>query len=86
MRVVLKVLFQDGPLGIHFLKRGILIQKGVYIVANLGTGIWNKLPFRNPVGLYGKMWGKEVHLPYTLDRNVDQLPGLSQASSREEGT
>ena len=39
--VVLKVLVKEGPLGIQFLKKGILTKQGTYIVAILGTGILN---------------------------------------------
>ena len=41
MGVVLKVLVKKGPLGIHFLKKGILTKQGTYIMAILGTGILN---------------------------------------------
>ena len=41
MGVVLKVLVKEGPLGIHFLKKGVLTKKGTYIMAILGTGILN---------------------------------------------
>ena len=36
-----KVLVKEGPLGIHFLKKGILTKQGTYIMAILGTGILN---------------------------------------------
>ena len=39
--VVLEVLVKEGPLGIHFLKQGILTKQGTYIMAMLGTGILN---------------------------------------------
>ena len=39
--VVLKVLVKKGPLGIHFLKKGIPTKQGTYIMAILGTGILN---------------------------------------------
>ena len=45
--VVLKVLVKEGPLGIHFLKQGILTKQGTYIMAILGTGILNN----NHVGI-----------------------------------
>ena len=41
MGVALKVLVKKGPLGIHFLKKGILTKQGTYITAILGTGIFN---------------------------------------------
>ena len=41
MGVVLKVVVKEGPLGIHFLKKGILTKQGTYITAMLGTGILN---------------------------------------------
>ena len=41
MGVVLKVLVKKGPLGIHFLKKGILTKQGTYTMAILGTGILN---------------------------------------------
>ena len=38
---VLKVLAKEGPLGIHFLKKGILTKQGTYVMAILGTCILN---------------------------------------------
>ena len=46
LRVVLKVLVKEGPLGLHFLKKGILTKQGTYIMAILGTGILNNYQFR----------------------------------------
>ena len=37
----LKVLVKKGPLGKHFLKKGILLKEGTYIVTMLGTKILN---------------------------------------------
>ena len=41
MVVVLKVLVREEPLGIHFLKKGIITKQGTYIMVNFGTGILN---------------------------------------------
>ena len=35
------VLVKEGPLGIHFLKKGMLTKEGTYIMAIFGTGILN---------------------------------------------
>ena len=46
--VVLKLLVKEGPLGIHFRKKGIRTQQGTYIIAFFGTGILNnyhEVPF-----------------------------------------
>ena len=41
MGVVLKVLVKEGPLGIHFFKKGILTRQGTCMMAILGTSILN---------------------------------------------
>ena len=46
MGVVLKVLVKEGPLGIHFLQKGILTKEGTYIMVILGTCILNNYHMR----------------------------------------